>query len=135
MDTSARPDAVAPTLKAGGSMVKLKVGISFKWLSVIFSHSYVRSYSTKNDLLTPQSTVGPRNGRYKPPWGRKGQKALPHVATLGSAGGGGQNGGRGDGGDGGDGCGRGGPLNSTVEAVVTVPGRPRPCRASGGSGR
>jgi len=68
-------------------------------------------------------------------WGRKGQKALPHVATLGSAGGGGQNGGRGDGGDGGDGCVSGGPLNSTVEAVVTVPGRPRPCRASGGSGR
>ena len=66
-------------------------------------------------------------------WGRKGQKALPHVATLGSAGGGGQNGGRGDGGDGGDGCVSGGPLNSTVEAVVTVPRCTCPCRASGGS--
>ena len=83
--------------------------------------------------------MGPRNGRYKPffflHWGQKGQKALPHVATLGSAGGGGQNGGRGDGGDGGDGCVSGGPLNSTVEAVVTVPGRPRPCRGLTEPGR
>ena len=54
-------------------------------------------------------------------WGREGRKALPHVATLGSAGGCGQDGGRGDGGDGGDGCGAGGPWKSTVEAVVTVP--------------
>jgi hypothetical protein len=31
----------------GGGMVKLKVGISFKWLSVIFFHSYVRSIAPK----------------------------------------------------------------------------------------
>jgi len=71
--------------------------------------------------------VGPRNGRHKPifflHWGREGQKALAHVATLGSAGGCGQDGGRDDGGDGGDGCSSGGPWKSTVEAVVT---RPRP---------
>jgi hypothetical protein len=67
--------------------------------------------------------------------GGKGQKALPHVATLGSAGGGGQNGGRGDGGDGGDGCGSGGPWKSTLEAVVTVPWWACPCGASGESGR
>ena len=66
--------------------------------------------------------------------GGKGQKALPHVATLGSAGGGGQNGGRGDGGDGGDGCGSGGPWKSTLEAVVTVPRWACPCGASGGEG-
>ena len=69
--------------------------------------------------------------RYEPifflHWGREGRKALPHVATLGSAGGCGQDGGRGDGGDGGDGCGGGGPWKSTVEAVVTVPSGPRPC--------
>ena len=62
-------------------------------------------------------------------WGREGRKALPHVATLGSAGGCGQDGGRGNGGDGGDGCGGGGPWKSTVEAVVTVPSGPRPCGA------
>ena len=83
--------------------------------------------------------MGPRNGRYKPNfflhWGREGQKALAHVATLGSAGGCGQDGGRDDGGDGGDGCSSGGPWKSTVEAVVTVPRWACPCRASGESGR
>ena len=83
--------------------------------------------------------MGPRNGRYKPisflHWGREGQKALAHVATLGSAGGCGQDGGRDDGGDGGDGCSSGGPWKSTVEAVVTVPRWACPCRASGESGR
>ena len=67
--------------------------------------------------------MGPGNGRYTPKfllhWGRKGQKAFPHVATLGSAGSCGQDGGRGDGGDGGDDCGSGGPLKSTVEAPST----------------
>ena len=42
-----RAQTRSPTLKAGGGMVKLKVGISFKWLSVIFSHSYVRSIAPK----------------------------------------------------------------------------------------
>eukprot|EP00964_Phaeocystis_antarctica_P003316 scaffold1772_cov97-Phaeocystis_antarctica.AAC.2 len=65
--------------------------------------------------------------------GREGQKALAHVATLGSAGGCGQDGGRDDGGDGGDGCGSGGPWKSTVEAVVTVQRWACPCRASGES--
>ena len=68
-------------------------------------------------------------------WGREGQKALAHVAALGSAGGCGQDGGRDDGGDGGDGCSSGGPWKSTVEAVVTVPRWACPCRASGESGR
>ena len=68
-------------------------------------------------------------------WGREGQKALAHVATLGSAGSCGQDGGRGDGGDGGEGCGSGGPWKSTVEAVVTVPRWACPRRASGESGR
>ena len=68
-------------------------------------------------------------------WGREGRKALPHVATLGSAGGCGQDGGRDDDSDGGDGCGGGGPWKSTVEAVVTVPRWACPCGASGESGR
>ena len=68
----------------------------------------------------PLFTVGPRNGRYMPPFfntgGREGRAALPHVATLGNVGGGGQDGGKGGGSDGGDGCGSGGPWKSTVEA-------------------
>eukprot|EP00964_Phaeocystis_antarctica_P019941 scaffold11014_cov94-Phaeocystis_antarctica.AAC.1 len=80
-------------------------------------------HSTKDDLLTPQwaremAVTSPFSFLH---WGREGQKALAHVATLGSAGGCGQDGGRGDGGDGGEGCGSGGPWKSTVEAVVTVP--------------
>ena len=67
--------------------------------------------------------------------GRRADKALPHVATLGSAGGCGRDGGRDNGSDGGDGCGGGVPWKSTVEAVVTVPRCACPCGASGESGR
>ena len=53
---------------------------------------------------------------------REGQKALAHVATLGSAGGCGQDGGRGDGGDGGEGSPTPGRITSSgVRALASAP--------------
>ena len=47
VDIGVVPRVVCSIILLGGGMVKLKVGISFKWLSVIFFHSYVRSIAPK----------------------------------------------------------------------------------------